>query len=132
MYMYRCCCVCSFLWVASLGGGEGVGVDVWLLCSWVSWVGVVCVFTTHVAVGLGHGFRVGGLVGYTNVFSPPKFSFTPEPVCLDTERRRPPPVPFSGHVSVRSNHAALIDDCDEEECNRLGSVFIGCCVRLTT
>jgi hypothetical protein len=33
---------------------------------------------------------------------------------------------------MRSNHAALIDDFDEEECNRLGSVFIGCCVRLST
>jgi hypothetical protein len=57
------------------------------------------------------------------VFSPPKFSFTPEPVCLDTERRRPPSVPFSGHLSMRSNHAALVDSCDEEECNRVGSVF---------
>lgn len=57
------------------------------------------------------------------VFSPPKFSFTPEPVCLYTERRRPPSVPFSGHAPVRSNHAAPIEWFDWEECNRLGSVF---------
>ena len=24
---------------------------------------------------------------------------------------------------MRSNHAALVDSCDEEECNRVGSVF---------
>ena len=24
---------------------------------------------------------------------------------------------------MRSNHAALVDDSDEEECNRVGSVF---------
>ena len=40
--------------------------------------------------------------------------------------------PFQATASTRSNHAALIDDFDEEECNRLGSVFVGCCVRLST
>jgi len=58
-------------------------------------------------------FGFGGLIGcalarltlfgatrrYTEFFSPPKFCFAPEPVCLDTERRRQSSVPFSGHLS---------------------------------
>jgi hypothetical protein len=63
--------------------------------------------------------------GVRHFFSPPKFCFTPEPVCLDTERRRPPPVPFSGHYRVRSNHAAPVDSCDWEECNRLACRILG-------
>ena len=40
--------------------------------------------------------------------------------------------PFQATHPVRSDHAALVDSCDEEECNRLGSVFFGCCARLST
>jgi hypothetical protein len=94
--------------------------------------GVVCL---HIPLTFG-GFdaqRERLAVGCgLQVFSPPSSLLRLNPSVLYTERRRPPSVPFSGHVSVRSNHAALIDDCDEEECNRLGSVFIGCCVRLST
>jgi len=57
------------------------------------------------------------------VFSPPSSLLRLNPSVLYTERRRPPSVPFSGHLSMRSNHAALVDSCDEEECNRVGSVF---------
>jgi hypothetical protein len=71
-----------------------------------------------------------GAIGY-RFFSPPKFSFTPEPVCLDTERRRQSSVPLSSHLSVRSDHAALAV-VSEEECNRLGSVFFWFVVRLST
>ena len=55
--------------------------------------------------------------------APPSSLLRLNPSVLYTERRRPPSVPFSGHLSMRSNHAALTDDCGEEECNRVGSVF---------
>ena len=86
-----------------------------------------CSLLCRVAIGLGvvrkHTPFIRLVARGDRFISPPKFCFTPEPVCLDTERRRPPSVPFSGHAPVRSDHAALVDDSDEEECNRLGSVF---------
>jgi hypothetical protein len=83
-------------------------------------------------VGVVHFFLspASGYLAYG--FSPPKFCFTSEPVCLDTERRRQSSVPFSGHYPVRSVDAALAV-VREEESNRLGSGVLGVlCVRLPT
>jgi hypothetical protein len=126
MYMYKGWSVWSFLWgavYAGKGGGEGggkglcgcAGFGCLLLCHGLL-VHVLCVSTPH---SFGWWPEASG----QRFISPPKFSFTPEPVCLYTERRRPPSVPFSGHAPVRSNHAAPIEWFDWEECNRLGSVF---------
>ena len=81
-----------------------------------------------VSTPLAGGERL--LAGGNKFYSPPKFCFTPEPVCLDTKRRRQSSVPLSSHVSVRSNHAAP-SVVRWEECNRLGSRFVGvCCASL--
>ena len=58
------------------------------------------------------------------VFSPPSSVLRLNPSVLYTERRRQSSVPLSSHLSVRSDHAALAV-VSEEECNRLGSVFVG-------
>jgi hypothetical protein len=75
----------------------------------------LCVSTPLAVVQVARGYKF---------FSPPKFSFTPEPVYLNTKRRRQSSVPLSSHYPVRSNHAALAV-VSEEECNRLGSESIG-------
>ena len=91
----------------------GVGVYGWLLAAFgFRWS----------AVGSCHALRDVGVVQSRTGFSPPKFSFTPEPVCLDTERRRQSTVPFSGHCPMRSGDAAQAVVCVEES-TRLGCVF---------
>lgn len=83
-------------------------------------------------VGLnGWYLRTPFLRWATEFFSPPKFCFTPEPVCLNTERRRQSSVPFSGHCPVRSSDASQAV-VRVEESTRLGSVFFGFVVRLST
>ena len=52
----------------------------------------LCVSTPHTSAS--GDWRVA-----TGFISPPKFCFTPEPVYLDTKRRRQSSVPFSGHSS---------------------------------
>lgn len=114
-------CICIGVWlcghfcgreVGSGGGGLRAGGSRPRFCaSWFYGVGVCGWLLASFELRLA-----------TRLFSPPKFSFTPEPVYLDTKRRRQSTVPFSGHVSVRSNHAAQAV-VGVEECNRLGSVF---------
>lgn len=102
--------------------GYGVGLNGWYLRTpFLRWLGLVSY----------HAERDVGLFGATRFFSPPKFCFTPEPVCLDTERRRQSSVPFSGHCPVRSSDASQAV-VRVEESTRLGSVFLGFVVRLST
>lgn len=127
MYMYKCFGVCSFLlFVPHRGGrwGWGAGFGVLLLVRSVG-VGGLCV------CALAHPLHVVQVARGYKFFSPPKFSFTPEPVYLNTKRRRQSSVPLSSHYPVRSNHAALAV-VSEEECNRLGSESIWFVVRLST
>jgi len=70
----------------------------------------------------------GCLVGNGVLLAPPSSVLRLNPSVLYTERRRQASVPFSGHYPVRSNHAALAV-VSEEECNRLGSVFVLLCAR---
>lgn len=126
-------CICIGVWLCShfCGGGgrrEGGGG----LCRGWGLVFVPPGFMGWVyVVGFWLTFGSGGERLATRFHSPPKFSFTPEPVCLDTKRRRQSTVPFSGHCPMRSGDAAQAVVCVEES-TRLGSVFVGCCVRLST
>jgi hypothetical protein len=66
----------------------------------------------------------------TSFIAPPSSVLRLNPSVLDTKRRRQSSVPLSSHVSVRSNHAAP-SVVRWEECNRLGSRFVGvCCASL--
>jgi hypothetical protein len=103
---FLCGHFCGWRRRVTQGGREGrwgVGRGCWL-SSVLRWVGpvleVVCV--EPVATERSEGARTTERMRRRqalDLFSPPKFCFTPEPVCLDTERRRPSSVPFSGHYS---------------------------------
>jgi len=125
LYMYMCCSVCSFLLVASLSQGREAEGGGGLLCLWSPWLRGLCVYTfpfpSMASMLIGSGWRWAS--GY-KFLVPPSSLLRLNPSVLYTERRRPPSVPFSGHLSVRSCHAAPADDCGWEECNRLGSVFV--------
>jgi hypothetical protein len=131
MYMYMCLAVFSFLWRGGRRGGQGGGCGAAsrprLCASWFYGVGVYGWLLASFelrwsAVGSYHALRDVGVVQSTTGFSPPKFSFTPEPVYLNTERRRQSTVPFSGHCPMRSGDAAQAVVCVEES-TRLGCVF---------
>jgi hypothetical protein len=121
MYMYMCLAVFSFLWRGGRRGGQGGGCGglrrgrglVSVRRCFMGWV---------YTVGFWLPLNSGGRRLATKVYSPPKFSFTPEPVYLDTERRRQSTVPFSGHCPMRSGDAAHAVVCVEES-TRLGCVF---------
>lgn len=134
VYVYVVCCVLIFVAGSQGGGrveaggfvsvplGHGVGLNGWYLYTpFLRWLGLVSY----------HAERDVGLFGSTRFFSPPKFCFTPEPVCLNTKRRRQSSVPFSGHYPVRSSDASQAV-VRVEESTRLGSVFLGFVVRLST
>lgn len=116
MGMYKGSSVWSFLWLGHgaregasvcgapcMHGGEGVGGGV--LVIFCAAPGRACSRSRVSISGSNRTYvRALGQRAYArrqafDLFSPPKFCFTPEPVCLDTERRRPPSVPFSGHSS---------------------------------
>ena len=78
-------------------GGRGGVVRFVSVLWWVApvvWGVVVCREQPSVARALGQR----AYARRQAFISPPKFCFAPEPVCLDTERRRQSSVPFSGHL----------------------------------
>ncbi len=112
------------------GGGVGGGVCVFVKVSGVRFCAHGLLATGSCVVRKHTPCRGEGLLAWRGLvasgyrfLAPPSSLLRLNPSVLYTERRRPPSVPFSGHLSMRSNHAALVDDCDEEECNRVGSVF---------
>jgi hypothetical protein len=84
------------------GGGEGRGEGFVCLCGlvvvpsvlWATGSCVVRKHTPYLRLVASGEWRVA-----TGFISPPKFCFTPEPVYLNTKRRRQSSVPFSGHSS---------------------------------